>query len=116
MEQRTLARAAGSHDGHELAPVHAEIDPRQNLDGIPIAPPIRLPQRLRLEHGCHSWRIASTGVRAAAERDGYTVAKRAMARLASTTTPTSCHSMCTGRWSMKYIAGLMRTHPERSTT
>src|SRR5438445_680571 len=39
-----------------------------------------------------------------------------MARLARTTTRTSDASTCTGRWSMKYTAGLIRTHPDLSTT
>src|SRR3954452_9628085 len=116
MQQRTLSRPAGPDDGHELSPIDAQIDASQHLNRVGVAAAIHFPQSLGFEHSRHSWRMASTGVRAAAERDGYTVAKRAIARLASTTTATSCHSMWTGRWSMKYIAGLIRTQPDRSTT
>ena len=97
MEQRALARAAGPDDRDELAPAHLEIDPGEHLDRVAVAPLVHLPEALRLEDRAHSCRIASTGVRLAAAREGYTVASTAMARLAPTTTRTSRSSTWTGR-------------------
>src|SRR5262249_36594085 len=101
VEQRALAGPARADDGDELAAGDPEIHPRQHLDRGAVAAGVALAEVLRLEDRAHSWRMASTGVRPEADREGYSVASTAIARLAATTTKTSRTSTCTGRWSMK---------------
>ena len=97
MQQGALARAAGPDDGHELAPSHLEVHVREDLEGAPVATLVDLAHPVRGEDRGHSCRMASTGVKREAEREGGTVATTASRRLATTTIPTSTASMCTGR-------------------
>src|SRR6185437_5735735 len=97
VQQGALARSASTHNGHELTPAHREIHPGKDVDDTSVASPVHFAEPLRLEYRVHSCLIASTGVSDAAEREGYTVARTAMAKLASTTINASLASTCTGR-------------------
>src|SRR6266508_506089 len=92
VKQRALPGPARPHDGHELASAHRQVHPGQHLNGGAVPALVDLPEAHRLEDCAHSCRIASTGVRPAAELEGYRVASTAMARLAITTITASIAS------------------------
>ncbi len=70
VQQRALARPARPDDRHGLAAMHPEVDVIQHLDERPVAASKHLADPASLEDCRHSYRIASTGCRAAARNAG----------------------------------------------
>ena len=96
VQERALARSAGPDDRHHLTPAHLErhaIQHRQQST-ITANEDFRQIDRFQNRHSC---RMASTGNNREACRAGYTVARAAIARLATMINATSSHCVSTGR-------------------
>src|SRR5919109_4396067 len=96
MQQRALARPAGTDNRYHLATSHTEIHAVEHGNQPAVATGEGLSQVNCFQYG-HSCRIASTGNNLAAWRAGYSVASAAIARLATTMNATSRACVATGR-------------------
>src|SRR5688572_10702633 len=96
VQQRALPGAARADDRHHLTLLHGDGDAIEHRQQTSISADELLREIDSLQHG-HSCRIASTGYSRAACRAGYSVARAAIARLASTIIATSSTRVSTGR-------------------